>query len=65
MESVVHEPQAIDKLASLDAQAMVGLVARWYMRCAQRDGFNLTAIEARNAAIQAVFGCQPMGGRKS
>ncbi len=58
------EPQAIDKLAQLDAQALVGMVSRWYMRQAARDGFTLTAIEARNAAISAVFGCQPMRDRK-
>jgi hypothetical protein len=62
--SDIHEPQVIDKLASLDAQAIVGMLARWYMRQAQRDGFTLTAIDARNAAISAVFGGQPMGNRK-
>ena len=64
MTDTVHEPQVLDKLASLDAQALVGMVSRWYMRQATRDGFTLTAIEARDAAIAAVFGCQPMGNRK-
>jgi hypothetical protein len=62
--TAVHEPQSVDKLASLDAQALVGMVSRWYMRQAARDGFRLTAIEARDAAIAAVFGCQPVGNRK-
>jgi hypothetical protein len=54
-----HEAIPIDKLASMDAQAICGMVGRWYMRQAQRDGFSLTAEEARNAAIRAVFGCMP------
>lgn len=62
----IREPQAevFDKIASLDAQAIVGMLSRWYLRQAARDGFTLSAIEARNAAISAVFGCQPMGNRK-
>lgn len=49
----------IDRLASMDAQAVVGLVMRWYIRQAQRDGFSLTPETARNAAIRAVFGGMP------
>jgi hypothetical protein len=59
--SDIHEPQVLDKMASLDAQAIVGMLARWFMRQAQRDGFALAPIDARNAAIAAVFGCQPVG----
>lgn len=53
------DAQPIDKLESLDAQAVVGLVMRWYVRQAQRDGFTLDPITARNAAISAVFGGMP------
>ena len=53
------DAQPIDKLASLDAQAVVGMLARWYVRQAQRDGFILDHITARNAAIRAVFGGMP------
>jgi hypothetical protein len=63
MSDTVHQPQAIDKLTSMDAQAIVGLVARFYIRQAARANRTLTAIEARDAAIAAVFGCQPVGGK--
>ena len=56
---IEHTGVPIDKLATMDAQAIVGMLARWYMRQAQRDGFSLTAETARNAAILAVFGCMP------
>ena len=49
----------MDKLATMDSQAIVGMLARWYIRQAQRDGFTITAETARNAAISAVFGCMP------
>ena len=49
----------MDRLATMDNQAIVGMLARWYRRQAQRDGFSLTAETARNAAIRAVFGCMP------
>jgi hypothetical protein len=60
----VREPQVVDKIASLDAQAIVGMLMRWYIRQAARDGFTLPMETARNAAISAVFGGQPMGDRK-
>ena len=56
----------IDKLATMDAQAIVGMLMRWYVREAQRQGFTLTAETARNAAISAAFGCmpnKPQGGK--
>jgi hypothetical protein len=62
--SDIREPQVIDKLASMDSQAVIGLVARFYIRQAAREGRTVTAIEARDAAIAAVFGCQPMGDRR-
>ena len=62
--TAVLEPQAVDKIAQLDAQAIVGMLARWYMRQAARDGLTIAAETARNAAISAVFGCQPVGSRK-
>ncbi len=49
----------LDKLASMDTQAVVGMLARWYIRQALRDGFSITAETAKNAAIRAAFGCMP------
>jgi hypothetical protein len=56
---IEHPGVPVDKLATMDAQAIVGMLMRWYVREAQRQGFTLTAETARNAAISAVFGCMP------
>jgi hypothetical protein len=53
--------QPIDKLATLDGPALVTMLARWYLSQAARDGFQLTADNARNAAISAVYGHKPHG----
>jgi hypothetical protein len=61
--SDIKEAHIHDKIAELDAQAIVGMLMRWYLRQAKRNGITLAAIDARDAAIQAVFGCQPVGGK--
>jgi hypothetical protein len=53
-EGVIH-----DKIASLDAQAIVGMLARYIQRQEERKGRKLDAITARDRAIVAVFAAMP------
>jgi len=59
--TTAHEPQVVDKIASLDAQALVGMVARFFQRQEARRGRKLDAITARDAAIRALFSAWPDG----
>ena len=48
------DAQPIDKLASLDAQAVVGMMARYAVREHNRRGVPISADEARSRAIVAL-----------
>ena len=56
---IAREPLQVDKLATLDAQAIVGMLMRFYVRQAQRRGWVLDHTTARDAAIASVFGGMP------
>jgi hypothetical protein len=55
----VREPHAVDKIAQLDMQAIVGMLCRHYQRRATRSGWTLAADTAWNAALAAVIAGMP------
>jgi hypothetical protein len=62
----IREPQAqvVDKIANLDAQALVGMMTRYCIREHARRHLTIPVIEARDRAISAFAGLLPMGDRK-
>jgi hypothetical protein len=64
MTTATHDPQVVDKIASLDAQALVGMMTRFCVREHARRHLTIPVIEARDRAISAFADLLPMGDYK-